>query len=247
MTGRAFCVVLRLSLGLGLVCGCGDDDAPADAASDVSADAPVDAPVDAGPPCERECPAGEQCCVVGGEEVCVDTMSDLAHCGGCGVVCRAERGNECREGRCACGTTDIGCLGEMANICCPPTADRTMPYCANLQLSGENCGACGVVCDERVSTGCSAGVCVCGNSREGCAGTDESTCCQNLGGSESTCVDLTANREHCGACGRRCRAGEDCVSSTCRPRAGADAGVDAGTDAGVDAGVDAGDDEEESG
>lgn len=229
-------------LSVGVLLGCGDDDAPDDAAVDATADARVDAGVDAGPPCERECAGGDRCCVVAGEEVCVDVMSDLAHCGGCGIACRADQGNECRAGRCACGTTDIGCLGEIASICCPPTEERTMPYCANLQTSGEDCGACGNPCDGRVGTGCSAGVCVCGESREGCEGTETSTCCSNLGGSDASCVDVTSNREHCSACGRRCRAGEDCVDSVCRLRPGLDAGVDAGTDAGVDAGEEEGGD-----
>jgi hypothetical protein len=55
-------------------------------------------------------------------------------------------------------------------------------------------------------------------------------------------VEPTTDRNHCGACGRRCRAGEDCVEGACRSRfdAGVDAGTDAGSDAGEDAGVDAG-------
>src|SRR5579871_4341364 len=35
----------------------------------------------------------------------------------------------------------------------------------------------------------------------------------------ATCIDVTANDDDCGACGKACAGGEHCVSSACRPSA----------------------------
>ncbi|MCA9615254.1 MAG: hypothetical protein H6721_23595 [Sandaracinus sp.] len=222
---------------------CGDDDGgEADAAVDATVDAArSDAGFDAGPPCLLECESGLTCCLgADGEPACVDTESDLANCGRCGSTCGPDRGTACVEGLCECGRVAIGCEGSRGSICCPVREDRPEPYCANLLTDGANCGGCGDTCDALRSDSCQAGECVCGDSRAPCG--DDEHCCADFGGASSSCVDVTTNRENCGACGRRCRAGEDCASGVCRSRtdAGADAGTDAGADAGIDGGIDAG-------
>ena len=56
---------------------------------------------------------------------------------------------------------------------------------------------------------------------------------------DGVCVDVSSDRDHCGACGRSCGA-DACHAGTCGPGVPADAGPDAsGPDAGVDASVDA--------
>jgi len=218
---------------------CGDDDGTLDASVDAEVDAGTDSGSrDAGPPCPLECELGTTCCFgADGEPTCVDLQSSPDHCGQCGFVCSPERGTACVDGLCECGRVAIGCEGNRANLCCPGREDRPEPYCANLLTSGLDCGGCGEECDPRTSDQCSAGECTCGDERRACTEEGEA-CCPDLGGASSRCVEPETDRNHCGECGRRCRAGEDCVEGTCRSRT--DAGVDAGTDAGVDAGEDAG-------
>ena len=241
----------RLWLSLfALTVACGDDDGMVlDASLDASVlDAGADVgPRDSGPPCLLECEVGTTCCFgADGEPACVDLQGSPDHCGQCGFVCSAERGTACVEGFCECGRVAIGCEGNRANLCCPAREDRPEPYCANLLTDAINCGGCGEACDERTSDQCLAGECSCGDERRACD-VESELCCLDLGGAASSCVEPATDRSHCGACGRRCRAGEDCVEGACRSRFDsgvADSGVDGGTeddlDAGTDSGIDAG-------
>lgn len=223
------------ALTLGVACGDdmgGGDDASVDAPSvDAGRDAGRDARV-----CPMSCGANESCCPDDeGNLRCIDVLADDQNCGGCDIVCADGRGTACENGSCVCGRNPLGCAGDPGNVCCPPTDERVDHYCANLLVDGNDCGECGVPCRPEVGNTCAAGRCFCGEGTDSCDGTRGSTCCENAFG--ASCADLDTDREHCGACERRCDFGEDCVSGECQERI-RDAGpVDAGTDSGpADAG-----------
>lgn len=80
----------------------------------------VDVAADDGPSCSA--PRA----VCGG--ACVDTTSDVAHCGRCGNVCPT--GQSCIAGACACPTGRTLCDG----------------MCTDLTVDARNCGMCGNAC-----------------------------------------------------------------------------------------------------
>ncbi len=198
---------------LAFVLACGDDDVEPDGGSDLGVDS-FTAPPDLGPPCELECPGPESCCLVDGTPTCIDTRNDDGHCGLCGQACADGRGTFCENSVCVCGSARLGCLGTEESLCCPPVEDRTNHYCANLREDARDCGGCGIECDERVGDRCGAGRCVCGASRTGCDGTDESTCCRDAFGMVE-CRDLNIDRFHCGECENACETVESCANGNC--------------------------------
>jgi hypothetical protein len=204
-----------LLASLAFVLACGDDDAPEDAgATDLGVDA-FELRPDLGPPCELDCDGLERCCFVDGEPTCVDTRTDPENCGLCGTVCAEGRGTTCEAGFCVCGSARLGCLGTEESLCCPPVDDRTSYYCADLRADARDCGGCGIECDPRVGDRCAAGRCVCGvDSRTGCEGTDESTCCQDAFGMVA-CENLTIDRFNCGSCENSCEIAESCANGNC--------------------------------
>src|SRR5436190_133383 len=117
-------------------------DAALDAAGDAALDAAPDAAADGGPPPDVAvppdlgCPVGTTKC----GNACVDTMSDAAHCGGCGVACPMGQG--CAMGRCGCINRTMKC----GNACVDAKTDPA------------NCGACGNAC--AMGKQCIAGACI---------------------------------------------------------------------------------------
>ena len=108
----------------------------------------------------------------------------------------------CGQQRSACSGDDLGCCGKI---------------CVNLRIDNDNCGGCGVACDD--SDSCCDATCKnlgtdpsnCGGCGVTCPDTAD-TCCQ--GG----CVDLGSNINHCGACGTNCgnpREGARCCNGQC--------------------------------
>ena len=90
---------------------------------------------------EIECEDGETLC---GDE-CVDLLTDIDHCGGCGEACDEGMvcvAGECREG---CEPGELDCEG----TCVDPTDDP------------ENCGGCGIICPAELHADpiCVAGEC----------------------------------------------------------------------------------------
>jgi hypothetical protein len=144
----------------------------------------------------------------------VDHGSDVAHCGSCRNNCETSHaGNACVAGRCDC--YGLGqCEGGLGSYCCAP--DDRSAGCFDLTVDRLNCGACGRACGagetcEPVGEG-GRGECRCGDER-GCA--HGQTCCPGVG-----CVDLEADRRHCGACDQDCTAlpnpvGDSCVAGRC--------------------------------
>ena len=207
---------ILLVSSLALVLACGDDDGdtvvdsgPADAGRDA-----FEPPPDLGVVCEPACTGFETCCAVDGVPTCVDPRTDDQNCGLCGVVCAEGRGTFCEGGFCQCGSARLGCQGIDESYCCPPVGDRITDYCADTRADFRDCGGCGMECDPLVADRCGAGRCVCGESRTGCEGTDESTCCADATG-RVECRDTLLDRFHCGGCGNRCELDESCANGSC--------------------------------
>ena len=95
----------------------------------------------ASPPCSKRmcstCQAGQTYCGTG----CINTQTDNANCGACGVACGP--GQACSQGMCAatCGRGMSNCAG----------------VCMNTQTDNANCGACGMACGP--GQRCSQGQC----------------------------------------------------------------------------------------
>ncbi len=115
------------------------------------------------------------------------TSSDIANCGGCGIVCKPEdaAAATCTNGvcgftRCAAGFGD--CDGDASNGC------ET-----NLGNDNANCGKCGNVCGG--GTVCGGGVC-------GLVCTGALTLCGTGAGAYCTLTD--DDPDNCGSCGHVC-------------------------------------------
>ncbi len=85
-----------------------------------------------GPACPSS--AADDC-----DDLCIDTTSDEANCGACGIVCPT--GRMCSAGSCGCGPGETACGG----ACVDTTSDEA------------NCGACGTTCASGEL--CVAGAC----------------------------------------------------------------------------------------
>jgi hypothetical protein len=84
------------------------------------------------------CPAGQERC----GDACVDTATDRANCGACGVVCPA--GETCGGGSCRCGNGGSCRCGNGGS--CGGGLTCCAGGCAALDNDPRNCGACGNVC-----------------------------------------------------------------------------------------------------
>jgi hypothetical protein len=99
---------------------------------------------------------------------------------------------------------------------CPADQADCGGECVWLSSDPDNCGACGSACPtppDPTGWSCLDGECSCATHGEVelCAGTPESTCCNDRDG--LGCFDLTAATDHCGDCTTTCdRPG---VSSRC--------------------------------
>jgi Stigma-specific protein, Stig1/Fibrinogen beta and gamma chains, C-terminal globular domain len=195
---------------------------PTDATNDASevavdvTDAAIDtAPIDTAPVCRDT----ERLC----DGRCVDTATDVTHCGDCTTRCPA--GNACDAGRCV--------------TVCPSGQSLCGGACATLATDAMNCGACGMRCATGAS--CAAGVCACPAGQRVCDGacvdvsSSRAHCgacgnaCSATGGTaacvEGACAivacamglgncdgmvangcetDLRSTLAHCGTCGRAC-------------------------------------------
>ena len=194
--------------------GSGGDTATGDDTG-TAVDTGVDTGTDAG------CVAPKKTCGTS----CVDTTSDDANCGGCGIACSGA--THCVSSACVCGAGSITC----GSACVDPATDSsncggcgkacatgetcasgvcsacatgkvvcgTAPgACTDLSSDDANCGACGTACTG--GTHCVSGVCKCGTGLVTCGGA---------------CVDLSSDPAHCGGCGTACATGATCVSGTC--------------------------------
>lgn len=136
-----------------------------------------------------------------------DLQTSLAHCGGCGAVCRATNGVPvCESGACRIGACNAGF--EDCNLV------RSDGCEVNILTSVTSCGACGAACGT-VANGsprCAAGLCAinsCTGTFRDCDNTYSTGCETNIGSSTN----------NCGACGTVCSGANassmTCVASTC--------------------------------
>ncbi|MFO0604984.1 MAG: hypothetical protein U0324_17510 [Polyangiales bacterium] len=119
---------------------------------------------------------------------CVDTSTDVANCGGCGIMCPAGQG--CASGACTATTTCAAPRMTCGGVCTDVQSDRA------------NCGLCGRAC-------LSTQTCVAGS----CTATTTCPAPQMMCG--GACADVTSDVANCGTCGRACASGQACVSGAC--------------------------------
>ncbi len=150
-------------------------------------------------------PTGEQgeCCGTCCGFTCRDTNSDPSNCGGCGRVCVLPHTTAaaCAFGRCTVVTCEAGfanCNGNDADGC--ETSLRSVL----------NCGACGRACASAANA---SPTCAAGSRCEFSCNSGYGNCDGNPGNGCEAAV--FSDRANCGACGVRCGAGEDCMSSRC--------------------------------
>jgi len=127
------------------------------------------------------CSPGDLVCA----DVCVDTMSDQANCGACGVVCGGD--SVCTGG--ACTACDAG-----EEVC--------GNACVDTQYDVDHCGACDDACDADQA-------CIAGSCRNGCSTGADCTSGICAGGVcvPPTCDDGVANGDETGVdCGGSCPA-----------------------------------------
>ncbi|MEZ4394000.1 MAG: hypothetical protein R3A48_23245 [Polyangiales bacterium] len=169
--------------------------------------------------CQR-CPGGTSAC--GG--ACVDTQTNLTHCGGCDRPC--PQGQSCAAGSCVllcpapltacdgacvdvarngshcggcgrrCAALEV-CAGGSCTAVCAPGEARCAEACVDLSSDAANCGRCGVVCPGAEGTArCVAGRCESPGCLTGFADCD--------GDTANGCETPTTSIASCGRCGRAC-------------------------------------------
>jgi len=196
-----------------------DDDAAADVAPDAAPEVAADVAVDVAPDATPDIAAPDAAADAAPDVVCrtrcsgfcVDTMTDLNNCGGCGNDCVLRPGVDparvrCEEG--ACGFAGA-CLPGRAHCSAEPD-----DACEAVVSTAARCGGCATACPTSApNCGRMAG------APNGYACTSECVDptpvrCGAL------CVDPPADPRHCGACGTVCptTAGGApmCVAGVCR-------------------------------
>jgi len=135
----------------------------------------------------KACPVGQTCCT----GACVDTKSNVDHCGACSAKCSIMGATaKCEAGACAIASCD-GLRGDCDKN--PTNACET-----DLSSSTSNCGSCGTRCPFVVNglPACTAGKC-------------SAACDTGFGDCDSTLANgcetnLNNNLSNCGACGMAC-------------------------------------------
>ncbi len=136
------------------------------------------------------------------EDGCETVLGTNHDCSACGDTCPA--GAVCLAGKCTS---------------CKPNETLCNNQCVDLQSNGNNCGACGTRCLARpagfpapppqMEYGCQEGTCnhlKCVANWVNCNG-DLTDGCE---------VNVTNDVNNCGACGKKCAAGEACINGACQ-------------------------------
>jgi len=140
------------------------------------------------------------CC----DQVCVDTSSNVADCGGCGQACSSENITTplCTAGVCAgtCTTGFSDCDHDKLTNGCETNIEGTDIM---------NCGGCGTICSSAniATVTCTAGVCdgACNSGFADCNMNKQSDGCE---------IDTATSASNCGACGTPC-SGNNIPMVTC--------------------------------
>ncbi|MBL8603254.1 MAG: hypothetical protein JNK72_15120 [Myxococcales bacterium] len=128
-----------------------------------------------------------------------NTLTSIAHCGGCGRGCAA-RPNTAAS--CAAGACQYSCAPGFADCDNDPTNGCEV----DTQSNNSHCGACGRVCDPPNGVAaCAMGQCT------------VARCAANFGDCDSNATngcetDTRTSVSNCGACGRGCAAGANAVA-----------------------------------
>lgn len=156
--------------------------------------------------CANECTATE--CGTS----CVDTGTDVAHCGGCDSPCPTPE--RAASITCAASVCDFACMTGFANC----DGEASTGCNINTVSDPMNCGGCTTACGGGEAVwGCEASACTvasCNMNFDDCDGVD-STGCE---------ADLRADTDNCGTCGVVCGGGE-CIGGVCDPVIDGDSGV----------------------
>src|SRR5580698_7441155 len=172
------------------------------------------------------------CTMCGGK--CIDPMTDLENCGGCGKGCLTSQ--VCQGGTCVCTANQTFCSAGDGGA---------LSACVDLMTDHANCGTCGKTC--AAGTDCQMGACVCPGMEMFCPSSAGGACAQlsndhnncggcgnpcSIGGScqngvcacpagqqscAGTCADETVDHNNCGGCGNICPSTETCSNSVCVP------------------------------
>jgi hypothetical protein len=163
-----------------------------------------------------------------GDTINPDFNTDPKNCGGCGISC--DDGKLCTIDTCVggkCVNTAVDCDDD--NVCTDDRCDEATGECVNTPVPGRECsdgdpctendrcrrdGSCAgtaINCDDdNVCTRDSCRGGACDHEPIRCPNAGETCCPPNIG-----CTDLQTDRENCGACGRRCPGGAECVAGSC--------------------------------
>jgi hypothetical protein len=163
---------------------------------------------------------------------CVNTATDVAHCGGCGIQCPS--GQSCAAGACTAGTTCGRPLVDCGGVCVNTQTDATnCGACANRCAAGQTCAAgvcsgatclpprmtCSGVCTDVATDRANCGICgrACLSTQTCASGacTTATACAAPRTMCGAACVDPASDLANCGACGRACAAGQACASGVC--------------------------------
>lgn len=132
---------------------------------------------------------------------CVDSSTDILHCGRCDNACPTEPNSTptCDSGECGFDCEDL--YGD---------CDASDDGCETPLTTRANCGACDFRCDlAHAEETCSEGEC----AIDGCQdGWDDCDGLPNNG-----CEEELDSEAHCGGCYERCEADEECLYGICVP------------------------------
>ncbi len=143
---------------------------------------------------------------------CVDLESDVDHCGSCDNSCGTATDAEaqCTDGEChfICDDPDL-------DYCDSDPTGADLSACTDLTTDDNNCGACGVTCED--GTTCRDGQCECPDD---CCSADDcgqfSTCCNGSCISNTVeCIDDECTSDDQCKDGFGCRDGECVCESDC--------------------------------